>query len=127
MPPHHGSIKLRSCAEVNVSTATEDYNFLKSLVLHRIRFGHPAYPPGHDTLFTLPAFDHQNGGIHHGLALSICAVISNNRNDGFFSLDRDKNATCIDAAVDDVLQVPPQGKLYYFHVPAPLNSGPSTL
>ncbi|KAG4429627.1 hypothetical protein IFR05_014888 [Cadophora sp. M221] len=113
---HHGLIKLRDPAIINESTASPDYEFLKIDVsrTHRINFCHPAYPPGDEILFTLSAFDHPEGGIHHGFALSVCAIVADNCEGGFLSLTREGGP--IEAGLDDVL---PTGHDYFYHVPYP--------
>jgi hypothetical protein len=70
---HHGPIKIRDPAVVNGSTASPDYDFMKTDVSHshRINIYHPAYAPGDDVLLTPSGFDHPEGGIHHGFALSL--------------------------------------------------------
>jgi hypothetical protein len=35
---------------------------------YKIQFRYPAYPFDENILFTLYAWDHANGGLHHGLA-----------------------------------------------------------
>ncbi len=114
---HYGRIKLRDRSTLNGSTETLEYAFLKNeLPSHRINFRHPAYPPGSDLLFTLSAFDHAQGGIHHGFALSACAIIADNRDDGFLSVSREGLGQAVDVGIDDVLKA---GQDYYYFVPPP--------
>jgi len=78
---------------------------------HTVSVYHPFYVE-ENTLLTLGAFDAGSGGIHHETLRIACAIIANNRFDGFLStttapglpLTKDK---------DGVL---PPGQ-YYFHVP----------
>lgn len=78
---------------------------------HRVFFHHPAYEARNDLLFSLYAWDHPDGGIYHAVAHNACAIIADNRIDGYLSNTR--NGAPIDAAMDDIL---PLGH-YYFHVP----------
>jgi hypothetical protein len=112
---HHGPIKIRDPAVVNGSTASPDYDFLKVNVSasHRINICHPAYAPGDDILLTLAALDHPEGGIHHGFALSLCAIIADNC-DGYLTSTRYGDR--IEAGFDDVLKAEHD---YYYHVPHP--------
>jgi hypothetical protein len=112
---HHGPIKIRDAALVNVSTASPDYDFLKATVSdsHRINIRHPAYAPDDDILLTLDALDHCEGGIHHGFALGMCAIIADNC-DGYLTSTRYGDR--IEAGFDDVLKA---GRDYYYHVPHP--------
>ncbi|KAH8691857.1 hypothetical protein BGW36DRAFT_386495 [Talaromyces proteolyticus] len=76
-----------------------------------IYFRHPAYPDPHDILIILPGLDHPHGGIHHQLALDACAILANNRYEGWFTEDREGN---------ERVNVPLSGILrkrnYYFRV-----------
>ncbi|KAH9203149.1 hypothetical protein DL95DRAFT_321966, partial [Leptodontidium sp. 2 PMI_412] len=109
-------IKLRDPAIINESTASPDYEFLKIDVsrTHRINFSYLAYPPGDEILFTLSAFDHPEGGIHHELVLSVCAIVTDNCEGSFLSLTREGGR--IEAGLDDVLAT---GHDYFYHVPHP--------
>jgi hypothetical protein len=83
-----------------------------------VNFRHPAYGPDDNPLFTLYAWDHADGGIHHGFAHSACSIFADNRTDGYLS------TTCVgehgervQAAWDEVL--PAAVVDYYFYVPYP--------
>jgi hypothetical protein len=80
---------------------------------HRINICHPAYAPGDDVLLELSALDHPEGGIHHGFALSLCAIIANNC-DGYLTTTRYGNR--IEVGFDDVLKAEHD---YYYHIPHP--------
>jgi hypothetical protein len=51
-----------------------------------IKFLHPGYEDGFNSLCTLPAAD--DGGIHYGTALTACGIIANNAFDGYFAKER---------------------------------------
>ncbi|KAH7309075.1 hypothetical protein B0I35DRAFT_360195 [Stachybotrys elegans] len=58
-----------------------------------IRFFHPGYAdaggiPDFDVLLSLEAFDDRGTGIHYDTAHTACAILANNRWDGYFSHDR---------------------------------------
>ena len=112
---HHSPIKIRNAAVLNGSTASGDYDFLKANVSasHRINIRHPAYAPDDDILLTLAALDHPEGGIHHGFALSLCAMIADNC-DGYFTTTR--HGSKFEAGFDDVLKAEHD---YYYHVRHP--------
>jgi len=96
----------------------DEYAFLENeqAKTKRINFGHPAYPLGEDILFSLPAFDHPQGGIYHFLAKSICAIITDNRYDGYLSLSRAGDTEAVEAELDDILKIPKNGGAYYYHL-----------
>ncbi len=108
------SVKLRPPATFDVAIA-EEYQFLKSACTS-IRFRHPAYPPEDNLLLILYAWDHADGGLHYGLAHTACAIIADNRFDGYLSTSNLSNSDPIVVAWDDVL---PASVDYYFHVPHP--------
>jgi hypothetical protein len=72
--------------------------------------GYPGYPDGRNTLLLLPAYD--SNGLHHVTARIACAILANNRWDGYFSLTRDGPA--IHLGDDDMLV---SDTPYYFVVP----------
>ena len=113
LPPHHGHILLREPSSLFPAPLPAHYSFLSSAPgsRRRINIRHPGYEPEDDLLFTVYALDHEEGGIHHGLLHTTCAIISGNRYDG--SLSKSGDGTPIAAGMDDVLQA---GE-YYFHVP----------
>lgn len=76
-----------------------------------INFRHPAYPEPHDILIILPGLDHPQGGIHHQIALDACAILANNRYDGWFTEDRE-GAVRVRVPLDGILRKHD----YYFQV-----------
>lgn len=116
-----GNIEIREAATVLPSPIPPSYEFLRAPTTsrrYRINFRHPAYEPGENILFTLYAFDHAEGGIHHGLAHNACSIFADNRTDGYLS------STCsgeggerVQASWDEVL--PASAVDYYFYVPYP--------
>ncbi|KAK7422449.1 hypothetical protein QQZ08_009501 [Neonectria magnoliae] len=87
-----------------------------------VRFFHPGYAdaggiPDFDVLISLEAFDDGGTGIHYDTAHTACAILANNRWDGYFSDDRHGRLRA----------QPPDGMLrkeqYYFCLPS---SDPST-
>ncbi|KAL8802826.1 MAG: hypothetical protein Q9200_006452 [Gallowayella weberi] len=79
---------------------------------------HPGYPEvsNHNVLMQLPGFDcvNRERGIHYGTVLLACSIVSGQQN-GFLS--RDRNATEIQLAFDDLLI----GGVYYYFVPDDLH------
>ncbi|RFU75046.1 hnh endonuclease domain-containing, partial [Trichoderma arundinaceum] len=71
-----------------------------------VTFLHPGYPDGQNVLLILPAVD--RGGIHHGTALSACAILANCNWDGFLSTTR--YGRPIKDSMSDVLK----SQQYYF-------------
>jgi hypothetical protein len=64
------------------------------------------------------AWDHAEGGIHHGLAHNACFIFADNRIDGYLSRTCDgEHGERVNAAWDDVL--PAADTDYYFYVPYP--------
>ena len=55
---------------------------------HTITFSHPAYTGPSDILFTLPAFDHPNGGLDYETARVACGILANNRWNCYFTKER---------------------------------------
>ncbi|THX71513.1 hypothetical protein D6D04_09472 [Aureobasidium pullulans] len=72
-----------------------------------------------DVLFTLFAWDHEDGALHYGLLHTACAIVADNRHDGYLSVSRDCRAERIALDHDDL--VPCQPIDYYFHVPDDLD------
>ena len=58
---------------------------LPANLFHRVFLRHPGYDDTHNTLLALPALDHPLGGIHHETARIACAIIANNKWDGFLT------------------------------------------
>ncbi|KAH6668239.1 hypothetical protein B0J14DRAFT_442569, partial [Halenospora varia] len=57
----------------------------------RVNIRHPGYGSSHDLLFSLHTPDHASAGVHYGLVLDACAIIADNRRDGWLSVDREGN------------------------------------
>ena len=77
----------------------------------RVHFRHPGYSDSNNILIILPGLDHAEGGIHVNTAQIACAILANNRWDGYFTELR--NGPQIDIGPNGVLR----GKDYYFQVP----------
>lgn len=89
--------------------------------VHRITFHHPGYPLGQDVLLELDGFDHENGGLHVGTALTACGVVAGNRWDGYFTETRLGPPLRLEP--DQLLK----GRHYFFHLPCPDEvQGPTT-
>jgi hypothetical protein len=78
---------------------------------HDICFRHPAYQDAHNIFMILPGLDHPTGGVHHQTALIACAILANNRFDGWFTEDRN-GAVLVNTPLDGILQK----QDYYFQV-----------
>ncbi|KAL2349871.1 hypothetical protein BJ546DRAFT_897082, partial [Cryomyces antarcticus] len=78
---------------------------------HRIRIRHPGYEDRNNVIMVLQAPDVPGGGIDYGTARIGCAIVANNRWDGFLTASR--NGPEIDTVRNEVL---PCGD-YYFSVP----------
>jgi hypothetical protein len=73
-----GYIHIREAATVRPGPIPQHYEFLKVPVpprKYRINLRHPAYELDDNILLTLYAWDHTEGGIHHGLAHNACLLI----------------------------------------------------
>lgn len=116
------TIQIREPTAVIPGPIPEHYEFLKTPAprrKYRINFRHPAYEPDDNPLFTLYAWDHAAGGIHHGLAHNACSIFADNRTDGYLSRICDgEYGERIQAGWDEVL--PAAVVDYYFYVPYPL-------
>jgi hypothetical protein len=88
----------------------------------QIRFLHPGYPDEHSVLLVLPALDSPDG-VHHGLALDSCAIMADNRWDGYFTLDREG----VQRVPTDDMDLSLDADAYYFHVPGGNGDGPKLL
>lgn len=77
-----------------------------SVTTRRINFLHPGYSPPSNVLFSLPALD--NGGVHHGVALTACIIVSGNRQGNLSTSPSGQNSSL---QFDDVLME----SEYYFH------------
>lgn len=87
------SLPLREPTQLNSGAKVcDDYRFLSFDATHlKVTFHHPGYPPQHDLLFSLYAWDSASdqGGLHYGLAHNACAIIADNRLDGYLSATRE--------------------------------------
>ncbi len=114
-------VRLREPATVIPGPLAEPYEFLKAPSpprKYRIDFRHPAYASDDSPLFTLYAWDHGDGGIHHGLAHNACSIFADNHIDGYLSKTcKGEHGERVNAAWDDVL--PAADAEYYFYVPYP--------
>lgn len=80
-----------------------------SVTARRIRFLHPGYSPPSNVLFSLLALDH--GGVHHGVALTACSIISGNRPGSLSTSPDGQGSDLSSLQFDDVLRE----NEYYFH------------
>lgn len=76
----------------------------------RTTFRHPGYPDSDNVLFSLSPID--NGGVHHGTALSACIIFACNVK-GYLAASRD--AADGDRAYDEILTAPN----YYYYPSTP--------
>ena len=77
-----------------------------------ISFRHPAYKDPSDIFMILPGLDHPQGGIlHHHTALAACAIVANNRFEGWFTEDQEGKIP-VNIPSDGILRK----RDYYFHV-----------
>lgn len=81
--------------------------------VRQILFLHPGYSRERAVLLSLPALDRDNG-IQHQTALYACAIVADNRWDGYFSSDREGRERVPTEDMDESLTADE----YYFHVPA---------
>jgi hypothetical protein len=61
------------------------------------------------------AWDHKDGALHYSLLHTACAIIADNRHDGYLSASGNPNAERIALDHDDLVFCQPTN--YYFHVP----------
>jgi hypothetical protein len=73
------------------------------------------HPHNNTLILSIPAWDHQDGAIHYGLFHTACAIVADNRHDGYLSVSRDCQAERLTLDHDDLLPSEPAN--YYFHVP----------
>jgi hypothetical protein len=81
--------EVRSCSARSVACSfppplPTGYLFLEGgqPLNHKISVRHPHK---NDVLFTLFAWDHKDGALHYGLLHTACAIIADNRHDGYLS------------------------------------------
>jgi hypothetical protein len=114
--PFLGPIQLRPPRELQETNVIDErFNYLPSVGAGadgRINIRHPGYGPDHDLLFSLHTPDHASGGVHYGLVLDACAIIADNRRDGWLSVDRE-GTTRVEGDLDHVLS---NGD-YWYNVP----------
>jgi hypothetical protein len=79
-------------------------------ITYRVFLRHPGYSDTANILIILPALDHPQGGIHHETARVACAIIANNRWEGFLTETRTGEPASTDP--DEILR----GTSYYFRV-----------
>ncbi|KAL8741274.1 MAG: hypothetical protein Q9184_008405, partial [Pyrenodesmia sp. 2 TL-2023] len=79
-----------------------------------IELRHPGLPDSRSNLlFRFPAYDHLNGGVHHSVALTACAIVAGNKWGGYLSetAGGPPAADGLCDGIDTVLT----SKRYYFH------------
>ena len=84
----------------------------------QIRFLHPGYRDEHAVLLVLPALDIPNG-VHLGLSFYSCAILADNRWDGYFTLDREG----LQRVSTDDMDLTLNADAYYFQVPGDNGEG----
>lgn len=80
--------------------------------LRKINFRHPKYPHPTNILLRFSACD-KNNGIHYQTAHDACAIIANNRWDGYLSTDAEGAGRIEPLSPNESLDKDD----YYFHVP----------
>jgi hypothetical protein len=116
---YYSEVALRPASKIITGPVPPDFHFLENASppqSYRVRFRHPAYPNSSNVLLSLHAWDQADGGIHYGLAHTACAIIANNRFDGYLSREIDGSSR-IEAEWSSCLPAESHG--YYFHVPPP--------
>ncbi|KAK9477693.1 hypothetical protein V1514DRAFT_320820 [Lipomyces japonicus] len=83
----YGPIQHRDRVDIQ---ADEAFRYLADVnsTRHYIYIHHPGYDEKTDLLFTIYAPDHISGGLHFSLLMDACAIIADNRNDGWLATDR---------------------------------------
>jgi hypothetical protein len=112
-------VALRPASKIITGPVPPGFLFLENASppqSYRVHFRHPAYPDSSNVLLSLHAWDQAGGGIHYGLAHTACAIIANNRFDGYLSREIDGSSR-IEAEWDSCLPAESHG--FYFHVPPP--------
>lgn len=109
-----GPIQLRAHRELRETNVIDErFEYLVSATANeRVNIRHPGYSPRHDLLFSLHTPDHPSAGIHYGLVLDACAIIADNRRDGWLSSDRE-GTSWVAGDLDHILS---NGD-YWYHVP----------
>ena len=112
--PFLGPIQLRAPRELQEANAIDEcFKYLSSAGAdERINIRHPGYSPSNDLIFSLHTLDHATAGVHHGFVLDACAIIADNRRDGWLSIDRGGNDR-VEGDLDHVLS---NGD-YWYNVP----------
>jgi hypothetical protein len=105
-----GLIVVRDMSGIFQPLSLTKYLFLKGRqpLNHHISVCHLH---SNDVLFTLSAWDHEDGALHYDLLHTTCVIIADNRHD----TSSNPNAERCALDYDDV--VPCQPIHYYFHVP----------
>lgn len=77
---------------------------------HTIILRHPGYSDDGNILMILSALDHPEGGLHHETARIACAIVANNRWEGF--LTETRTGECAQTDSEGILR----GSEYYFRI-----------
>jgi hypothetical protein len=91
-----------------------EYLFLEGGQPLNHKIGVSPTPRRNDVLFTLIAWDHKDDALHYGLLHTTCAIVADDRHDGYLIASRNPNAERIALDHDDLVPCQPTG--YYFHV-----------
>ena len=111
----HGLIQLRSAATLFSDHLPERFKYLTEQIdSRRVRIHHPDYEDADDLLLTFHALDHEEGGLHHGFVLTVCAIVAGNAEGGYLSRSSSAEAARVAIGIDEVLVAGD----YYFHVPS---------
>lgn len=117
-----GTIQLRDAQQIHLPDASDErFQHIRHLHTNqRVNIRHPGYAPDFDLLLRLYSLDHLSGGIHYGVVHDACAIIADNRHDGYLSTDR-AGMERIYGQFDDILKTGD----YWYHVPCLGKSPPS--
>lgn len=93
-------------------------NYPSVAARRHLKVRHPAYDSSTNIIASFASTDNDGDtyGVQFHMVHTACAIIANNRFDGWFSTS--ENATAAKIQLDDNAILPAQD--YFFHVPAPL-------
>lgn len=80
--------------------------------VRKIKFLHPGYNSASNILLQFDAYD-ANSGVHYHTAHTACAIVANNRWNGYFSIDIEGRQRVEPLSPDESLT----NDAYYFQVP----------
>ncbi|ORY70986.1 uncharacterized protein BCR38DRAFT_321259, partial [Pseudomassariella vexata] len=108
------TVCIRPPASVIATPLPAEYSYLQRVKPRRISVRHPGYDENDVPLLSLYGFDDAQGGLYYGLLHTACAIVADNRFDGYLSASSLPEAARLQVVNRDEILAAGE---YWFHVP----------